>query len=181
MRLVFVFLIAASLFTMPAQSQSASSYVSRTIAGVFPLGDGGPATSALLETPQAVAANSSGTIYIADSGNGLLRKVSKGVISSVAEYSGGYIYDLKLDAAGNLYIATGAYVYKMTPAGKLSRIAGNGTTTTFGGDGGPAIDASFSGIYSIAVEACTSWINHRCACARLRPMATSARSQATAT
>ncbi|MEO8370019.1 MAG: IPT/TIG domain-containing protein [Candidatus Solibacter sp.] len=152
MRLAYNLLIAVSLVTIPAMSQSASSYVSRTIAGVFPLGDGGPATAALLETPQAVAANSSGTIYIADSGNGVLRKVSKGVISGVPEYTGGYIYDLKLDAAGNLYIATGTYVFKLTPTGGFGKIVGNGSTTTYTGDGGPAADAGFSGIYSIAVD-----------------------------
>src|ERR1039457_4185627 len=83
--------------------QNLGGYVTRTIAGTFPLGDGGPATSALLESPQAVAADSNGTLYIADAGNGVIRKVSKGVISSTAGYSG-YIYDLKLDSPGNLYI-----------------------------------------------------------------------------
>ncbi len=91
---------------------------SRNVAGVFPLGDGGPATSAILETPQAVVADSSGTIYIADAGNGAIRKVTKGSITSVAGYYG-YISDLKLDSAGNLYLAAGAAVFKLTPAGKV--------------------------------------------------------------
>jgi hypothetical protein len=42
----------------------------------------------------------------------------------------GYIYDLKLDASGNLFIAAGNYAYKLTPTGKLSIVAGNGSTTT---------------------------------------------------
>ena len=102
-------------------------------------------TAALLESPQAVAADSSGTLYIADAGNGVIRKVSKGIITSVTGYSG-YVYDLKLDSEGNLYIAGGNYAYKLTPAGKLTTIAGNGSTTTFSGDGGPATSAGFSGI-----------------------------------
>ena len=85
-------LLAASL---PGYSQSASSYISRTVAGVFPLGDNGPATSALLEGPQAAAADASGNLYIADSGNGAIRKVGRnGVITSVLGYSGN-AYDLK--------------------------------------------------------------------------------------
>jgi uncharacterized protein (TIGR03437 family) len=145
-----------SLFTFTilsvwsAQAQS-SSYVSRTVGGTFPIGDGGPAAAALLETPQAVAADSNGTLYIADAGNGLLRKVFKGTITSIAGYTG-YIYDLKLDSAGNLYVAGGNYAYKVTPAGVISKIAGNGSTTTFTGDGGPATSAGFSGIYALAID-----------------------------
>ena len=108
MRKALTLILAVTLSALTVQAQSASSYVSRTVAGTFPLGDGGPATSALLELPQAVAADSSGTLYIADAGNGLIRKVSRGTISSVAGYSG-YVYDLKLDATGNLYIAAGNY------------------------------------------------------------------------
>ena len=151
MRKAPTLLLAVTMSALTAQAQSASSYVSRTVAGTFPLGDGGPATSALLELPQAVAADSNGTLYIADAGNGLIRKVSRGTISSVAGYSG-YIYDLKLDASGNLYIAAGNYAYKLTPTGKLSIVAGNGSTTTFTGDGGPATSAGFSGIYGIAID-----------------------------
>ena len=47
-------------------------------------GDGGPATSAALSQPNAVAVDSSGVLYISDVGNGCLRKVSPaGVISTV--------------------------------------------------------------------------------------------------
>jgi uncharacterized protein (TIGR03437 family) len=134
-----------------AQAQIAGPYASRNVAGVFPLGDGGPATSAILETPQAVVADSSGTIYIADAGNGAIRKVTKGSITSVAGYYG-YISDLKLDSAGNLYLAAGAAVFKLTPAGKVSTVAGNGTTGTYTGDNGPAINAGFNGAFAIALD-----------------------------
>jgi trimeric autotransporter adhesin len=151
MRDALTLLLTVTLSAATVQAQSASSYVSRTIAGTFPLGDGGPATSALLESPQAVAADSNGALYIADAGNGVIRKVSKGVISSTAGYSG-YIYDLKLDSTGNLYIAGDTYAYKITPAGKVSIVAGNGSTGTFTGDGGPATSAGFNGIYALAID-----------------------------
>ena len=127
------------LIGQSAYSQSASSYVSRTLGGAFPIGHNGPATSALLESPQAAAADSAGNLYIADSGNGAIRKVTRnGVITSISGYSGS-IYDLKLDAAGNLYFAGGDRAYKMTPAGVVTAIAGNGTFGAATGDGGPAI------------------------------------------
>jgi hypothetical protein len=134
-------------------SQPASSYVSRTVAGAFAIGDNGPAISALLESPPAVAADASGNLYIADSGNGAIRKVSRnGVITSLIGYSG-RIYDLKLDSAGNLYIAGGNYAYKLTPAGVLTAIAGNGSFTAATGDGGPATSAGFNGLYALAAGA----------------------------
>src|SRR5882724_1040945 len=144
-------LLMASIVISLLHAQSASSYVSRTVAGAFPIGDGGPATSALLESPQAVAADASGNLYVADGGNGLIRKITKaGAISSIAGYSG-YAYDLKLDASGNIYIAGGNYAYRMSPAGKLTSVAGNGSYS-FSGDGGPATSAGFNGIYALAID-----------------------------
>ncbi len=146
--------IAAVLWTLsPAHAQNATSWVSRTIAGSFPIGDGGQATAALLESPQAVAADTAGNLYIADGGNGAIRKVSRtGIITSIATYSG-YTYDLKLDAAGNLFVAGGNRAYKITPDGVVSVVAGNGTFSNSTGDGGPATSAGFNGIYALAVDA----------------------------
>jgi DNA-binding beta-propeller fold protein YncE len=49
-----------------------------------PLGDGGPATSAGLSIPEGVAVDSAGNLYIADTGNYRVRKVSGGTITTVA-------------------------------------------------------------------------------------------------
>ena len=84
-------------------------------------GDGGPAGKAQLNTPQGVAADSSGNLYIADTLNNVVRKVSpNGTISNYAGNGGaGSSGDgsaatsaqlngpqgLALDAAGNLFIA----------------------------------------------------------------------------
>jgi hypothetical protein len=58
------------LLVPPSLAQSMSPYAIHTVAGSGMLGDGGPATSALLEFPQSVVADSSGNIYIGDNGNG---------------------------------------------------------------------------------------------------------------
>ena len=47
-------------------------------------GDNGPATSALLSQPVGVAVDAAGNLYIADTGNNRIRKVSNGVITTVA-------------------------------------------------------------------------------------------------
>ncbi len=47
-------------------------------------GDNGPATSAQLWQPAGVAVDSAGNLYIADTGNNRIRKVSNGVITTVA-------------------------------------------------------------------------------------------------
>ena len=47
-------------------------------------GDNGPATSAQLDFPMGVAVDSSGNLYIADTYDYRIRKVSNGVITTVA-------------------------------------------------------------------------------------------------
>jgi sugar lactone lactonase YvrE len=47
-------------------------------------GDGGPATAASLSSPNGVAVDSAGNLYIADSQNARIRKVSGGTITTVA-------------------------------------------------------------------------------------------------
>ncbi len=83
-------------------------------------GDNGPATSAELNVPAGVAVDSAGNLYIADYGNNRIRKVSNGVITTVAgNGTAGFSGDngpatsaelnmpggVAVDSAGNLYIA----------------------------------------------------------------------------
>ncbi|MEO8127856.1 MAG: hypothetical protein ABI822_12230 [Bryobacteraceae bacterium] len=113
------------------------------------LGDGGAATAAGLAGPQAIALDSSGNLYIADTRGNRVRKVSAaGIISTVAGNgfsclnAGGGVTDLCLnspagvgvDRAGNVYISdTGnPRVLKVSPAGVLTTIAGRGTSVADG-------------------------------------------------
>ncbi len=85
-------------------------------------GDSGPATLAQLNVPASVLVDVAGNLYVADSGNQLVRKVSAttGVIQTIAGYTAGIPtgdggpanttsldgpYALFLDGPGNLYIA----------------------------------------------------------------------------
>jgi uncharacterized repeat protein (TIGR01451 family) len=144
-----------------------------TVAGGGPccnLGDGGPATSAQLSYPQDVKVDAQGNLYIVDSSNSRIRKVSTtGVISTVAGngnwgFSGdggsataaqlNYPTSVALDAAGNIYIAdSNNYRVRMVSInGVITTVAGTGSQG-YSGDGGPATSAQLSYAYGLAVDA----------------------------
>jgi uncharacterized repeat protein (TIGR01451 family) len=146
-------------------------------------GDGGPAISAQLNIPGGIALDSSGNLYIADSGNHRVRKVTpQGVISTVAGTGQGgfsgdggaatsarinYPRDLAVDGSGNLYIADALNyrIRKVTSEGVISTFAGIGTYG-FSGDGGPALSASIGFISGLTVDGAGNlWMsdtnNHR--------------------
>jgi trimeric autotransporter adhesin len=134
------------------------------------LGDGGAATGAQLNLPTGVAVDKSGNLYIADTANHRVRKISAGVISTVAGTGiNGYGKDVDsavdqplflpfgvaVDAGGNLYIAdTGNNRVREVLAadGKIYSITGTGQATNLG-DGGPAPFASVASPVSVAVDA----------------------------
>ena len=142
------------------------------IPGFF--GDNGPATSAGLgEDPgdcgvAGVAADSAGNVYIADECNNRIRKVSNGIITTVAGGGSSPAANnipataiqldqpnlIAVDSAGNLYIAQefnqGAPVLKIVN-GVATQIAGNGARS-FSGDGGPAGSAQFDNPAGVAVD-----------------------------
>ena len=131
---------------------ASSTGIITTVAGNgFPgySGDGGPATSAQLEFwgPGAIAFDSSGNLYIADTDNQVVRKVtvSSGTISTIAgDGSAGYAGDngpatsaelnypvaLSVDAAGNVYMTSdyaNFVIREVSSTGTITTIAGNGT------------------------------------------------------
>jgi sugar lactone lactonase YvrE len=124
-------------------------------------GDGGPATAAELNNPQSVVLDAAGNLYIADPANGRVRKVDpNGILTTVAGGGTGAVTDgaaatavplgrpreLAVDGAGNLFIADGGLnrIFKVSPGGKISIVAGTGTVG-FSGDGGKAPAAQLSG------------------------------------
>lgn len=131
-------------------------------------GDGGPATSALLNEPTGIAFDRSGNLYISDSANERIRKVSGGIISTFAGtgkqgFSGdngpatnatlAFPRDVATDAAGNVYIADDLNnrIRKVNPSGIISTYAGN-HNAGYQGDGVPATSTSLYSPEGIAID-----------------------------
>ena len=132
-------------------------------------GDGGAATSAQLNGPQGVAVDATGNLYIADTQNHRVRKVSGGNITTVAgSGTAGFAGDgasatgaqlnapfgVAVDASGNLYIAefSNNRVRKVDSKGNITTAAGNGVAG-YSGDSGAAMNAQLNGPQGVAVDA----------------------------
>ena len=134
-------------------------------------GDGGPAVRAQLNNPRGVTLDTKGNLYISDTGNSRIRKVTPtGVISTIAG-SGNRIprnlgdngpaseatlrspYGIVVDATGNLSFAEpgASRVRKIDPNGTITTVAGNGTHG-FSGDGGLATAAQLNSPLGVALD-----------------------------
>jgi hypothetical protein len=132
-------------------------------------GDGGAATNAGLHYPTGVTVDGSGNLFIADSYNSRIRKVSpSGIISTVAGngtygYSGDggaatnaaltYPSGVSVDGSDNLFIAESdiSRIRKVSSSGVITTVAGNGTDG-YSGDGGAATAAALYGPRGVSVD-----------------------------
>ncbi len=134
-------------------------------------GDNGPAASATLSSPQAVATDLAGNVYIADTGNQAIRRVDAvtGIITTIAGGNGpGYSGDngpataakfmapsgLAVDPAGNIYVSdsAAAVVREISTSGTITTFAGGGPPAAGNGDGGPATSAKLLAPYGLALD-----------------------------
>jgi sugar lactone lactonase YvrE len=134
-------------------------------------GDGGSAFNAQLNTPTAVAFDTTGNMYIADTLNQKIRKVSAStsIVTTIAGTGvAGFGGDgglataaqlhnpeaVRVDGAGNVYFSDSRNerIRKIDIfTGIISTIAGNGSAG-FSGDGGPATNAQLNGPFGMALD-----------------------------
>jgi hypothetical protein len=136
-------------------------------------GDGGLATASALNDPLGLVVDSSYNVYIADSNNDVVRKItaSTGLISTIAGMpnTGGYSGDvglatsaelsapsaLTLDAASNLYIADAGndVIRQVSASGQtITTIVGTAGVASYLGDGGAATAATLNEPGGIAID-----------------------------
>jgi sugar lactone lactonase YvrE len=161
-----------------------ASDVVRLVAGSGPTGqgaggfagDGGPATAALLNEPLGLVMDRNGAVFIGDSFNHRVRRVTRdGMIDTVLgggtkavdsrpidgrEAKTGILGYVALDERGNLYVSERSGDAGATGGARILRLAADGSATVyaganvpgFGGDGGPAIAARLNDPNGLAVD-----------------------------
>ena len=145
---------------------SAAGVVS-TVAGYgIPGAVDGTGAASFFTSPNGVALDASGNLFVADTGNHKIRKITPaGVVTSVAgsgvsgsaDGSGAaatfnFPFAVAIDSGGNLYVADSSNnkIRKITPAGVVSTLAGSGASGSSNGNG---TAATFNNPYSVAADA----------------------------
>lgn len=117
-------------------------------------GDGGNAINAQMNAPSGIAVDAAGAVYVCDSGNRKVRKVSaEGGMSTLAANVGA-CRGLAVDAGGNVLIAVPQeqVVRRITPAGQVSVYAGQPELSGFRGDGGAPAGARLNQPLDVAID-----------------------------
>ncbi len=133
-------------------------------------GDGGLAVNAALDQPEGIAVDGQGDLYIADTGNNRIRRVTpSGIITTIAGTgTAGYSGDgsfapgaqlyfparIALDSSGNIYFTDNGnnVVRRIQTDGIIQTVAGNGQAG-FSGDGGQATAAMLANPIGLAFDA----------------------------
>src|SRR5438874_2051652 len=165
--LVFV-LALGSLIALGARAQSnyPTPYYFNTFAGNA-YGGNGSGSQTIFNFPQATAADSAGNVYVADTYNYTVRKITPaGVVTTLAGLAGydrpytdatgsdarfNYLNGVAADSAGNVYVTDFSNtIRKITPAGVVTTLAG--TPGVYGSADGTGSAAQFWQPWGIALD-----------------------------
>ncbi|MDB5160378.1 MAG: hypothetical protein JWO99_641 [Candidatus Saccharibacteria bacterium] len=143
-----------------------STGVVTTLAGSGVSGSAnGTGAAAQFNGPYGLSVDSSGNVYVADSGNNMIRKItSTGVVTTLAgQVTAGYANatgtaakfsnpnNTAVDASGNVYVTDSGNnrIRMITPAGVVTTLAGSGAAGNANGTGAAA---TFNGLSGIVVS-----------------------------
>jgi len=128
----------------------------------------GTGAAARFDSPSGIAVDAAGNVFVADTGNHTIRRISAGgIVSTLAGVGGQPGADdgngtaarfntplgIAVDALGNLFVADSANhtLRKVTPTGKVTTFAG--TPENFGSSDGTSTNASFNNPVGLALDA----------------------------
>lgn len=132
--------------------------------GLAAFADGGPAV-AEFRAPTGVAVDATGNVYVADQGNNRIREITAaGVVRTLAGSSNGFLdatgaaarfnqpVGLVVDGSGTVYVTDqhNNRIRKITPAGVVTTLAGDGTPALL--DGYLGLNAEFNLPFGIAIS-----------------------------
>src|SRR5580658_7799627 len=131
-------------FAVVGSAQNIGSYTIRAVVGSGSQGDGGPATSALLDGPYGLARDAQGNVYISESNAGIIRKVD--VNGIIERFAGSGILDDGLEgqpalqtdliSPGSLLVdSDGGLIFTDTGACRIRKVLPNGTVQDLVGTG----------------------------------------------
>jgi sugar lactone lactonase YvrE len=141
-----------------AQSNYATPYTFSTLAGTVgtPGAVNGTGNASSFNNPQGIAVDGNGNVLVADTNNGLIRKITPDGASTViaGQTPGGVPFDgpvgIALDGSGIIYVTDADTIRKITTDGVVHILAGS--TTGFGSTDGTGAAARFNRPFGVALD-----------------------------